>query len=118
MPDLVVTTPKRIQRKRMRGWRMPQGAVYVGRGTMWGNPFDWRMCPTDIAPPAWARGAAVDAFREKLLRGCGEHELRCTIAEIRRDLQGRDLACWCPLDHPCHADVLLALANAPEAPSP
>jgi len=30
---------------------------------------------------------------------------------IRRELAGRDLACWCPLDGPCHADVLLAVAN-------
>ena len=27
------------------------------------------------------------------------------------DLRGHDLACWCPLDQPCHADVLLELAN-------
>ena len=30
---------------------------------------------------------------------------------LRRDLAGKDLACWCPLDRPCHADVLLELAN-------
>jgi hypothetical protein len=28
------------------------------------------------------------------------------------ELRGRDLACWCPLDEPCHADVLLEIANA------
>ncbi|MGE2733815.1 DUF4326 domain-containing protein [Mycolicibacterium vaccae] len=33
--------------------------------------------------------------------------------EIRHELAGRDLACWCPLDDPCHADVLLDLANGP-----
>ncbi len=26
-------------------------------------------------------------------------------------LKGRDLACWCALDGPCHAEVLLVLAN-------
>ncbi|MGC7247308.1 DUF4326 domain-containing protein, partial [Mycobacteroides abscessus] len=31
---------------------------------------------------------------------------------IRRELRGHDLACWCPLDQPCHADVLLEIANA------
>ena len=35
-----------------------------------------------------------------------------TLAEIRRELSGRDLACWCPVDQPCHADVLLELANS------
>lgn len=36
------------------------------------------------------------------------------IATIRAELGGRNLACWCPLDAPCHADVLIELANAPE----
>src|SRR5690348_3995079 len=34
-----MSEPRRIQRKRTKGWRMPEGAVYVGRGTRWGNPF-------------------------------------------------------------------------------
>ncbi|WP_091159980.1 DUF4326 domain-containing protein [Geodermatophilus africanus] len=32
-------------------------------------------------------------------------------AEARRILRGHGLACWCPLDRPCHADVPLGLAN-------
>lgn len=86
---------------------MEPGTVYVGRPTKWGNPFNWRDCPPDAGPPAWARGAAVNIFREKLLNG----GLSITIADIRRELRGKDLACWCPPDHPCHADVLLELAN-------
>lgn len=40
------------------------------------------------------------------------HEHRAPIlAALREDLGGRDLACWCPLDAPCHADVLLELAD-------
>ena len=31
--------PERIQRKRTKGWRMPEGAIYVGRPTKWGNPY-------------------------------------------------------------------------------
>lgn len=34
--------------------------------------------------------------------------------KIRRELAGKNLACWCPLDQPCHADVLLELANRAE----
>ncbi|GAB3656616.1 DUF4326 domain-containing protein [Glycomyces tarimensis] len=36
--------PKRIQRKRVKGWRMPAGAIYVGRGSKWGNPFRVYRC--------------------------------------------------------------------------
>ena len=43
-----MSAPKRIQRKRTRGWRMPEGAVYVGRGSRWGNPFRWES-PSAIA---------------------------------------------------------------------
>lgn len=93
--------PKRIQRKRTKGWRMPEGAIYVGRPTRWGNPFDWRKCPPEIGPPGWARGAAVDAFREALGHSPADLD----------ELRGHDLCCWCPLDRPCHADVLLELAN-------
>lgn len=32
-------------------------------------------------------------------------------AEIKSALRGKNLACWCPLDQPCHADVLLEIAN-------
>jgi hypothetical protein len=34
--------------------------------------------------------------------------------DARRDLKGKNLACWCPLDQPCHADILLRIANAEE----
>ena len=42
-------TPQRIQRRRTKGWRMPTGAVYVGRGTPWGNP--WMVYPTKATDP-------------------------------------------------------------------
>src|SRR5688500_7708213 len=85
--------PKRIQRKRSKGWRMPEGAVYVGRPTRWGNPF--RVGGSTSAAMAVAEfGVYVS------LNGFDLTELR-----------GKDLACWCPLDQPCHADVLLELAN-------
>ena len=98
--------PKRLKRSRAKGWRMPKGAVYVGRPTKWGNPFR-------IAQPA-DRAPAVEKFRRWL---AGEDGLGPSAAEGRRlaaaasALRGKDLVCWCPLDQPCHADVLLALAN-------
>ena len=96
-------TPKRIQRKRTRGWRMPEGAVYVGRPTRWGNP--WTVGHTDPwsgEPMSPADAVAAYRYGMDTVSGHG-----ATIA-----LRGLDLACWCPLDQPCHADVLLELANA------
>jgi hypothetical protein len=75
---------------------MPEGAVYVGRPTIWGNPFK--------APPM-SRGAAVTQFRKLVGKPLD-------VRTIQGELRGKDLACWCPLDQPCHADVLLEIANA------
>lgn len=103
----------RIQRKRTKGWRMPEGAVYVGRPGGLGNPFrvgeqKWIHRDNDgsvlIVTPATAQDA-VDSFREY-------YENNPLIREdVAMNLAGRDLACWCPLDQPCHADVLLEWAN-------
>lgn len=102
-----MTTPRRIQRKRTRGWRMPAGAVYVGRPTKWGNPYRIGHYPLTAQ-------RAVDLYR-RWLAGEQTGARRPPSAEfleaIRTELRGRDLVCWCPLDRPCHADVLLELAN-------
>ncbi len=103
--------PLRIQRRRAAGWRMPEGAVYVGRPTRWGNPFPHNGT-------AASRAEVVAAYRDLVDT---DPALR---AAVRRHLAGRDLACWCPLEDaegrrlPCHADVLLAVANTdPEGPA-
>ena len=91
---------------RPRGWRKPVGAVVVARPSMWGNPFVVRAGRT--------RAAAVAQFEQALLHGdCTS--LPFTIDDLRRELAGVDVACWCPLDEQCHGDVLLRLANAPPA---
>lgn len=91
--------PERIQRRRTPGWRMPDGAVYVGRPTVFGNPYHIRA-DRDAA-------TCVALYREWLDRP--EHaDLR---ERARAELAGHDLACWCGLDRPCHADVLLEVAN-------
>jgi Domain of unknown function (DUF4326) len=82
--------------------RVPDGAVYVGRAvpglpaSPFANPFTVR----DYGP-----ADAVRRYRGRLL---AVPEL---LAAARRDLAGRDLACWCPPGEPCHADVLLDVAN-------
>jgi hypothetical protein len=98
----VSTTPKRIQRKRTKGWKMPEGAIYVGRPTKWGNPVkigDW------FDGKRVDRAAAVAWYRAHVTAESAMG--RDAVAELR----GKDLSCFCPRDQPCHADVLLKLAN-------
>lgn len=106
--------PTRIQRKRTKGWRMPEGAVYVGRPTGFGN--DWTMRDAGIrgiCDPRAQREWAVQAYRRDVEEGWGREGSRWYRDRVMA-LRGKDLACWCPLDQPCHADVLIELANAPE----
>ncbi|WP_288797810.1 DUF4326 domain-containing protein [uncultured Arsenicicoccus sp.] len=108
------TSPRRIQRKRAKGWRMPDGAVYVGRGTKWGNP--WRVGgQVTVETPA---GRTLDLILHRELKIAPDLAVALYRAAFTPDqdaiiaeLAGRDLACWCPLDQACHADVLLELAN-------
>jgi hypothetical protein len=103
--------PQRIQRKRTKGWRMPEGAVYVGRGTWWGNP--WRVGNTIWTEADNGGNLRGQEFIITPDLAVALYRVAFTpdIDDIRRDLAGKDLACWCPLDKPCHADVLLAIAN-------
>ena len=112
------TKPKRIQRKRTKGWRMPEGAVYVGRPSKWGNPHPWaeyvEYYPEHADDPAELRRMASSDFQGLTEGKWGDEIDYPSVAEVRDALAGRDLACWCPLDQPCHADVLLEIANGGE----
>ena len=115
--------PKRIQRKRTKGWKMPEGVVSVCRPGKWGNPFVvgkpipkvWLHMEFDRADTKKYLGNvsvpdAVEAVRlfEKYSVPDPGSEFYPVVMDA---LKGKDLACWCPLDQPCHADVLLRLAN-------
>lgn len=111
-------TPQRIQLRRTRGWRKPEEAVVVARPSKWGNPFRIEDCiEAGFADtPEQARAVCVDAFRSWLTGrgwadGTAVEALRPAYLASIDALRGKDLACWCPLDQPCHADVLLAVAN-------
>ena len=99
---------ERIQRKRTRGWTMPAGAVYVGRPTKWGNPFVVGQVNGNFGRILTAE-QAVDLF-ELHIGPMGDYEYDDETHDLAK-LRGKDLACWCPLGQPCHADVLLRLAN-------
>lgn len=139
-------SPQRIQLRRTKGWRKPEGAIVVARPSRWGNWYkvttagDLRPRYRDVLPDPdglmvieldkrgyhtgshWggfadrheATAFAVDMFRRALLGtrldvdGLHHHDY------WMGPLRGHDLACWCPLDQPCHADVLLDLANRAE----
>lgn len=149
-----MTQPRRIQQKRVKGWRKPDGAVSVARPHKFSNPF--KVGKTQVRVPAHD---GTDWEHEgRLHKTSGQKEFYCTgtthdgapvgiwhqiedatheqcvelyrsyitgsperlggdwtpadrTAEIRAELRGKDLMCFCPLDQPCHADVLLEIAN-------
>ena len=108
-----MNNPNRIQRKRAKGWKAPEGAVYVGRPTKWGNPFKVgdlyvrrRMAPGGGELTGVIRD---NAHAVRLYRRFTAHEVNTLISSA--ELRGKDLMCWCPLDEPCHADVLLEIAS-------
>ena len=121
--------PVRIQRRRTKGWRMPEGAVYVGRPTSWGNPFNDLPVFVGIPRAGIVKVGGRDLFAADAFRlwldgklsfppsKLAEELYRRRQAVLGRvhELRGRDLACWCGESMPCHADVLLELANGSRA---
>jgi hypothetical protein len=126
-----MTAPVRVQLSRAKGWRMPAGTVKVDRSTGWGNPWiagsparvKLHSGETLAIGPDMTAAGAVDRYR-RWMRG----ELGLQIGEYvphrlfeavlcpgappsARFLGGKNLACWCTPGSPCHADVLLELAN-------
>lgn len=106
--------PKRIQLMRTKGWKMPKNTVKVDRSTPWGNPHrvvppDPKVHPSVQMEDAWhmpaTPEAAVNYFKRYLKNN--PHLVR----RARKELRGKNLACWCKPGAPCHADVLLEIAN-------
>jgi hypothetical protein len=94
-------TPKRIQRKRTKGWRLPPNTICVSRPSKWGNPFRLQ--------DGYTAQEAVDLFRAWL-----DEDIYINpenLIDLRSELGGKNLACWCQFGEPCHAVVLLKLAN-------
>lgn len=124
-----MAAPKRVQMTRNHPWRAEHpDAVIVARPSKWGNPFKvTRMRDAVDGVLVWFVDDARDPLRPGLASfGQGRSEwpermaLVVAVEAFEREvaptldlapLVGRDLACWCPLDQPCHGDVLLELAN-------
>lgn len=114
--------PKRIQRKRQKGWKKPAGCVNVTRPGKWGNPFEvmpvrrglvvsWIVISPDtyvdaeFKTEAEAASTAIDLFSDLI-----EKELDAN-PDALDELRGKDLMCWCKEGDPCHGDILLRFAN-------
>lgn len=109
--------PIRVQRKRVKGYRMPPNTISVARPGRWGNPYHVVPCGEKsfsviyksdglelmiawALPEDMALQLAIDRFEEGV-----------NIEAAIKQLKGKNLSCFCPLDKPCHADVLLKIAN-------
>jgi hypothetical protein len=98
-----MTTPSRVKvTGDLFHGQVPGGAVYVGRAAP-----GLRRSPYANPYPVKTYGL------DESLRLYRSYAAGFDAAALRRDLAGHDLACWCPLDQPCHADVLLEIANQP-----
>ncbi len=123
--------PKRIQRRRIKGWKMPRNTKYVGRPSKWGNPFKVKEWYQNIETLLWIHpDMKTGLFHMKFFHGAYIRKLKVSLKFYRRlalrqykagaleELRGKNLACWCPLKDkdgnqvPCHADILLDISNS------
>jgi len=108
--------PIRVQRKRTKGWKMPPNTVSVTRPGKWGNPF--KVGETFYNPNKGEFGLITPASIEQCLRlykkyvsNCMNNQDSWMVKDIK-ELEGKNLVCFCSLDKPCHADILLKIANS------
>lgn len=113
--------PRRVQLSRAKGWKMPPNTVKVDRSTRWGNPYVAVLAGA-INPHWYVEGPGIGTHPAAGICGNQEGATLKAVALFRQrvaptldlsPLQGKNLACWCKPGAPCHADVLLELANAP-----
>jgi hypothetical protein len=118
--------PERVQLSRRKGWRMPPNTVSVARPGRHGNPFyiggyhkigdgkQFSFARITACPGYEDESFTFVETREQAVSMFAEYRRIYPLSERdREELRGKNLACWCPLDQPCHADVLLELANQP-----
>lgn len=111
--------PHRVQRKRTKGWKMPPNTVSVTRPGKWGNPFTLKQMIEDgqlqweLVKESRKYDSIFDLAIELSIQNFRAYiEFTPEYSdEVKRELKGKNLACFCPLDQPCHADVLLEIAN-------
>jgi hypothetical protein len=115
--------PQRMQVSRKAGFDLQAAsralnglpAKLVTRPGKWGNPFSIDDVAARYGLDRAAAQAKAVAMAGEWLRGSLDKQLSPgpapSRAEIRAELAGHNLACWCRPGTPCHADVLIELAN-------
>lgn len=116
--------PKRIQLSRKKGFSLQltsytingREAVNCARPSKWGNPH--RVNQLSDNPQldmmdaqhgvCFTNEAAVNRFKRHVKVGLPPF----TRKQIRAELRGKNLACWCKPGQPCHCDILLKIANS------
>lgn len=86
--------PKVLNKHHLPDKQVPPDAVYIGRGSKWGNPF----------------AIGRDGTRAQVIQKYRHHLTEEMKLEARRELRGKDLVCFCS-PQACHGDVLLEVAN-------
>lgn len=117
-----MVSPVRIQRRRTKGWRAvdassnPNGYVFIGRGSGYGNSWSIGSTGWIVLPGGWIdRRPHEPLTREQAIASfinAKTHDIEF-LRQIRKDLVGKDVMCWCRLDQACHGDWLLEVANTP-----
>ncbi len=93
--------PRRVQLKRIKGWRLPPNTVSLARPGRYGNPHTMRDGSKE------ERQRVVEAYRTDLLEG----RLPYSADDLEHELRGVNVACYCSGDEECHGDVVLETAN-------
>lgn len=110
---------RRVQRKRTKGFRLPGNTKCVNRGTKWGNPFkvvrengNWIVIDKDGILHGDVYPTKADAAKKSVECYAGYIDIQISQGDLNlEELRGKNLACFCPLDSPCHADYLLQLLS-------
>jgi hypothetical protein len=113
----LTSKPRRIQLKRTKGWKMPENTVKVDRSTKWGNPFVVGATYPGIDDDHNIIGKYLCETQTEAVEWFRDWVMSERFFEDLKEIRGKNLACWCPLTErdgkpvPCHADVLLEIAN-------
>lgn len=111
----MVNQDQRIQRRRKAGWKKPEGVVYIGRPSVFGNPLALIFQNAGSKTRLWL----VEEFR-RWLYGLPDaqrddlKEYRARLISRLHELTGATVMCWCRTDDHCHGDVLIEVANDPD----
>lgn len=112
--------PVRYQLSRRRGYSLMGIALSVARPSRWGNPYSVEEFGRNLAITLFERSVTgwwtPDGIPEDTIDAAYKIHTAYRQRMIERgmdvsELEGFNLACWCPLDRRCHADILLELAN-------